>query len=92
MRKWCIYGKLNALIEKESAMGILTRKQGEMYVISSDHTADGPPAKRAPQRMSETYYVWNGERWSSNVDEAITFASLDDADEYVRANYGKVSG
>jgi hypothetical protein len=72
-------------------MGILTRKQGERYVISSDHTDEGPPAKRAPQRMSATYFVWNGERWSSNVDEAVTFATLDEADEYVRANYGKVS-
>ena len=27
-------------------MGILTRKQGELYVISSDHTDEGPPAKR----------------------------------------------
>jgi hypothetical protein len=42
--------------------------------------------------MSATYNVWTGESWSENIADAITFASLEDADEYVRANIHKVSG
>lgn len=70
-------------------MGILTRMQGQHYVITSDHTAD-VSAKRAPRRLNQEYQVWTGTGWSTTTAEAMQFASLDDADEYVRANYGKV--
>jgi hypothetical protein len=35
--------------------------------------------------------VWTGGGWSANNEEAMMFESLDDADEYVRANYARVS-
>lgn len=72
-------------------MGILTRKQGGTFVISSDQNALDPSNKRAPRRLDEPYQVWTGVHWSINIDEALMFESLDDADEYVRANYSKVS-
>jgi hypothetical protein len=71
-------------------MGILTRKQGEQFVISSDHTA-GVASTRPPRRLSESYQVWTGSVWSLSTAEALTFESLDDADEYVRTNYQKLS-
>lgn len=72
-------------------MGILTREQGKAFVISSDHNSTDPPSKRAPRRLDEPYQVWTGSGWSIDVGEAMTFDSLDDADDYVRANYAKVS-
>ena len=72
-------------------MGILTKKWNDSYIITSDRTAEGQPSKRAPRRMSEIYQVWTGSDWSVNSAEALSFASLDAADEYVRANYARVS-
>ena len=72
------------------AMGILTRKQDERFVISSDHTSPGVTSKRAPRRLNEPYQVWTGFNWSPNTTEAVVFDSLEDADEYVRANYPKL--
>ena len=72
-------------------MGILTRKQGESYVIASDREGDNPPAKRAPKRLSDIYQVWTGDAWSIDMDDAKLFETLDDADDYVRANYAQVS-
>jgi hypothetical protein len=72
-------------------MGILTRKQGEQFVISSDHTLSGVTNQRPPRRLSEPYQVWTGSIWSLDIAEAVTFNSLDDADEYVRVNYQKLS-
>jgi hypothetical protein len=70
-------------------MGILTRRQGPSYVITSDHTAD-ESKKHAPRRLADVYHVWTGATWSDNMADAMTFVSLDEADDYVRANYGKV--
>ena len=72
-------------------MGILTRKQGGTFVISSDHNPLDALGRRAARRLDEPYHVWTGANWSANNDDAMTFQSLDDADEYVRANYAKVS-
>ena len=72
-------------------MGILTRRQGEAFVVSSDHDADGTERKRAPRRVKAVYQVWTGKQWSQNLDDALFFDSLDDADEYVRANYAQVA-
>jgi hypothetical protein len=78
---------------KEGFMGILTRKQGTDYVIGSDRSATDAPTGRAPKgRPSDSYEVWTGEAWSAVVTEAMTFDTLDDADEYVRANFSKVTG
>jgi len=73
-------------------MGILTRRQGESFVITSDRIAQEPQTKRAPARLNGVYQVWTGAHWSTNVDEAMNFASLDEADEYVRANYAQMIG
>ena len=72
-------------------MGILTRRQGEVFVITSDRPSDvSSPTTRAPARLTEVYQVWTGVRWSVSREDAVSFASLDAADEYVRANYGQV--
>jgi hypothetical protein len=73
-------------------MGILTRQQGAQYVISSDQDLDQKGTKRAPRNQSDVYQVWTGTQWSTDVAEALCFDSLDEADEYVRANYQKVVG
>ena len=74
-------------------MGILTRKQGTDYVISSDRSATDAPTARAPKGpLSGSIAVWTGDVWSAVMSEAMTFHTLDDADEYVRANYSKVVG
>ena len=72
-------------------MGILTRLHDNCYVITSDRTSPGPPSKRAPRRMSDPYRVWTGADWSTNGADAMSFVSMDDADEYVRANYAQMS-
>src|SRR5262249_44142710 len=72
-----------------TTMGILTRKQGERFVVSSDRASPGG-GNRAPPSVREPYQVWTGFEWSSNVDAAVFFQSMDDADEYVRANFPKL--
>jgi hypothetical protein len=73
-------------------MGILTRKQGEQFVISSDHASPGARKTRAPRHLiNEPYYVWTGAIWSSDQALAVLFGSLEDADDYVRMNYSKLS-
>jgi hypothetical protein len=72
-------------------MGILTRQQGESFVISSDHNPSDPPSRRRPGRLDQPYQVWTGADWSSNINDAMLFESLDEADDYVRANYARVS-
>lgn len=71
-------------------MGILTRQLGTHFIISSDQDLDQKGTKRAPRFQSDVYRVWTGMDWSTNQSEALSFESLDDADEYVRANYSKV--
>jgi hypothetical protein len=74
-------------------MGILTRKQGTDYVIGSDRNTTDAPTNRAPKgrSSSDSMAVWTGEAWSAQTTDAMTFATLDDADEYVRANFAKVT-
>ncbi|HEY5315295.1 MAG TPA: hypothetical protein VIK18_22375 [Pirellulales bacterium] len=71
-------------------MGILSRAQGDQYVITSDRSSDGSPSSRIQKRLSETYQVWTGDKWSTAMADAKTFKTMDDADEYVRANYAQV--
>jgi hypothetical protein len=78
---------------KRNRMGIMARKLGTDYVISSDRSLTDAPVNRAPKRRaSGSYEVWTGEIWSTVMTEAKTFGTLDDADEYVRANFKKVTG
>jgi hypothetical protein len=72
-------------------MGVMTRQQGVKYVITSDRTSDEVTTKRAPRLRADVYQVWTGVGWSVNSADALSFDSLDDADEYVRANYVKVT-
>ena len=74
-------------------MGILTLQQGEKYVISSDRNMTDAPVNRPPKgRPSGNYQVWTGDQWSLVKTDAMTFSTLDEADEYVRANYRRLSG
>jgi hypothetical protein len=74
-------------------MGILTRKQGTDYVIGSDRFETDAPTARLPKGpLSKNSAVWTGKTWSAVMTEAMTFHTLDDADEYVRANFSKVVG
>lgn len=72
-------------------MGILTRQQGLKYIITSDEVAGEAPSKRAPRMRPDVFQVWTGAGWSANASEALSFESLDDADDYVRINYITVS-
>jgi hypothetical protein len=73
-------------------MGILTRQQGDVFVITSDRAAGAPLTARAPARfrLTDAYEVWTGTSWSPAKDDAMSFRSIDAADEYVRANLSKI--
>lgn len=72
-------------------MGIMTRKVGEQFVITSDRMVNEVPSNRAPKkRISDEYQVWTGAQWSAVTTDATTFPSMDTADEYVRAHYALV--
>jgi hypothetical protein len=74
-------------------MGILTLQQDGKYVISSDRSITDPPVNRPPKGgPSSDYQVWTGEHWSLVKTDASTFGTLDEADEYVKANYRRLSG
>jgi hypothetical protein len=73
-------------------MGVLTRQQGTQYVISSDLEPDQKGNKRAPRIQDGIYQVWTGAEWSTNLSNALSFDSLDEADEYVRANFSRLVG
>src|ERR1700710_3009265 len=77
----------------EDFMGIMSRKQGVQYVISSDRSSADAPTNRAPKgRPSENYEVWTGDQWSAEMTKAKMFTTQDEADDYVRANFAKVTG
>ncbi len=71
-------------------MGIMARKLGEQFVVTTDRMAGELPSKSAPKRPV-SFRVWTNAGWSAEHGEAKTFPSLDVADEFVRANYAKVS-
>jgi hypothetical protein len=75
---------------QEDKMGVMTRDRGEVFVITSDRSPDETQNKRAPKKMSSTYLVWTGDRWSAVMTDAKTFETLEAADEYIRANSGRV--
>jgi hypothetical protein len=70
-------------------MGVMTRQLDDTFVITSDKPPEGAQ-RRAPNRVPDVYDVWTGSNWSNAREDAIRFASLDEADEYVRANFAKV--
>ncbi len=74
-------------------MGILTLQQSGKYVISSDRSMTDAPVNRPPKgKPSDVYQVWTGGAWSLVKTDAMTFGTLDEADEYVKANYRLLSG
>jgi hypothetical protein len=74
-------------------MGILTLEQGGKYVISSDRSMTDAPVNRPPKgKPTGDFEVWTGNSWSLQKSDAMTFGSLDEADEYVKANYRRLSG
>jgi hypothetical protein len=74
-------------------MGILTLQQDGKYVISSDRSITDAPVSRPPKgKPSTDYQVWMGDSWSLVKTDATTFDTLDEADEYVKANYHRLNG
>jgi len=70
-------------------MGIMARREGDTFVITSDRTSHAETTKRAP-RVSLVCQVWTGAHWSRNTNTAMRFGSCDAADEYLRANFARV--
>ena len=74
-------------------MGILTLQQAGNYVVSSDRNITDAPVGRPPKGPpSGDYRVWTGDSWSLVKTDAATFGTLDQADEYVKVNYRRLSG
>jgi hypothetical protein len=71
-------------------MGIMSRKLGEQFVVTNDRMAGEPVSNTAPKRPV-SFRVWTSTGWSAELEAATTFPTLDLADEFVRANYAKVS-
>ena len=72
-------------------MGIMTRKRGEKYLITSDRILNDAPSQRAPKRLLDECLFWTGDTWSMALSEGKAFDTLDEADEYTRANYARIS-
>ena len=68
-------------------MGVMAREQDELYVITSDRKLGDSPSKIAPKKQYDgVYRVWTGDEWSTIATDAITFAAIEEADEYIREN------
>jgi hypothetical protein len=74
-------------------MGVMTRKLGESFIITSDRIPGELPTSQAPKkRVSDAHQFWTGDGWSATVTDARIFAAIDIADDYLRANYAQVMG
>jgi hypothetical protein len=72
-------------------MGVMAREQGELYVITSDRTLGDSPSKIAPKKPNDiVYQVWIGDKWSTITTDAITFEAIEEADEYIKENSGRL--
>lgn len=73
-------------------MGIITRQLDGQFVIASDRSTGDARTNRPPKgKPSDTFEVWSGDAWSTEMSIAKKFETMDDADEYVRAHYQKVT-
>ncbi len=73
-------------------MGILTVQFDDKYVVSSDRCVTDAPVNRPPKgKPSADNLVWTGGGWSRVRADAMTFGTLDEADEYVKANYARLN-
>jgi hypothetical protein len=75
---------------KEEKMGVMTRDQGGRFVVTSDRILGEAKSIRVAKKMSSTYSVWTGDTWSSVMTDAMTFATAEAADDYIRANSDRV--
>ena len=90
----CFGSELRSIFSPESKvrMGILTLQQDGKFVITSDRSMTDAPVNKPPKgRPSGNYQVWTGDAWSLVKTDALSFGSLDEADEYVKANYRRLS-
>jgi len=72
-------------------MGVMARKQGDSFVITSDRVTDDLPSKVAPKRkVGDVFRVWTGRNWSSVLTDAEAFKTMDEADEYVKSNSSRL--
>ena len=71
-------------------MGVMTRDQGGGFVVTSDQILGEPKDRRVAKKKSSTYVVWTGDSWSSVKTDAKTFETAEAADDYIRANSGRV--
>jgi hypothetical protein len=73
-------------------MGVIARKSGESFIITSDRTAGELPMKSAPKKRAtdEVFQVWTGSDWSTSQAAAAIFSGLEAADDYIRANFDRV--
>ncbi len=86
-----MYGKRERFRSKGNFMGVMPRKSGEKFIITSDRVAGELPSNRVPKkRPLEVFQVWTGQEWSATITDATFFTDIDVADEYIRANYARV--
>ncbi len=72
-------------------MGVMARELDGLFVITSDRTVGDSPSKTAPKKPhADVYQVWTGDRWSANSTDAKTFDAIEEADDYIRENSGRV--
>lgn len=69
-------------------MGVMPRKSGEQFIITSDRVVGELPSNRIPKKP--LFQVWTGNAWSATIADATTFTAVDVADEYIRANFARV--
>ena len=73
-------------------MGVMPRKLGEDFIITSDRVPGEHPSGRPPNRVAKAYQVWTGDGWSATLTDATTFSAIDGVEEYIRANFARVMG
>lgn len=72
-------------------MGVMSRKSGDNFIITSDRVAGELPIKHAPKKPHlEVFQVWTGDGWSPLIDAAAIFSTPEAADEYLRENFDRV--
>ena len=72
-------------------MGVMAREQDELYVITSDRTSGDSPSKIAPKKTKDgVYRVWTGDKWSTISTDAMTFEAIEEADDYIKENSGRL--
>jgi hypothetical protein len=80
-----------AIQKQGNFMGVMPRKSGEKFIITSDRVAGELPSNRVPKKTPlEVFQVWTGQGWSATITDATFFTDIDVADEYIRANYARV--